>query len=356
MLIIVLSYQEFVLAQRLCPRFGVASSYSLTSWSSAIDFLRHVYRVTPASAFCYRFLRYEYYVTVTSSFFLQLDINYKLYPDYLAASNAPAPSGSSTTTTSSSSSSSSDTGGEAAAILSDINNLYIGAGVIHFVNAFQYYHSWLPSGFRWYSVVMIPEYLNMLGAGIYMYTATLYPECGEYESEVTLRVHKLETAAAVIEVFAALGWFTTWYLTFPRKAGRGWTLDDPDLWGNVLIIAPSIVYLVYNVNILQDPTQYGTDLLYEKGDLIYAIGAFLYLACALRDDGWLFFMPEAGRLPGGWGAKPPIPPPMDSDSFESDVSHGSLLEYTCGSCFGCACDCCTPAEEILLTPSSSLLR
>lgn len=57
---------------------------------------------------------------------------------------------------------------EADAILARINRLYVTSGFIHAFNALQYYWAWLPSGFRWHHRVMVPEYLNMIGAGMYM--------------------------------------------------------------------------------------------------------------------------------------------------------------------------------------------
>lgn len=152
---------------------------------------------------------------------------------------------------------------------SQINHLYIAFAVVHLVNAVQYYWSWLPYGFRWNSVVMIPEYLNMAGALIYLVTATDYYRCVDYTSDVTMRVHHLEAAAASIELVAAFGWAVVWWLTFPRASGRGWTLNDPDFWANIFIVAPSLCYLAYNVQILQDPTQYGANFLYVTGVRAY---------------------------------------------------------------------------------------
>ena len=69
----------------------------------------------------------------------------------------------------------------------------------------------------------------------------------DYTDPMTLYVHDLELAASLIEVIASLGWAYTWWLTYPRGPGRGWTLDDPDLWGILMIVIPSWTYLAYNV-------------------------------------------------------------------------------------------------------------
>ncbi len=72
--------------------------------------------------------------------------------------------------------------------------------------------------------------------------------------------------ASFTELVAALGWAYTWWLTYTRANGRGWTFDDPDLWGIIFIVVPSGVYLAYNVQILRDPTQYGENYLYVTGE------------------------------------------------------------------------------------------
>lgn len=107
--------------------------------------------------------------------------------------------------------------------------------------------------------------------------AFLYPQCDQLFSGVTEYVHHMETAAAGVEVVAAFGWAYTWWLTYPRTPGRGWTLDDPDVWGLIFIVVPSIVYMVYNIAIIRNPDEYGSNMLYQTGDVLYAIGAFAYL-------------------------------------------------------------------------------
>ena len=34
--------------------------------------------------------------------------------------------------------------------------------------------------------------------------------------------------AAIVEIVAAFGWAITWWGTYPRKPGHGFTLDNPD--------------------------------------------------------------------------------------------------------------------------------
>ena len=65
-----------------------------------------------------------------------------------------------------------------------------------------------------------------------MKTAYEYESVGGNFDAETLQVHYYETAASAIELVAALGWTATWWMTYPRGVvGRGWTLDDFDLWG-----------------------------------------------------------------------------------------------------------------------------
>ena len=46
------------------------------------------------------------------------------------------------------------------------------------------------------------------------------------------------------------------------------------------------MYLVYNLQLIINPDGYGTNLLYEKADLLYFIGALMYVLAAARDDGF----------------------------------------------------------------------
>lgn len=155
----------------------------------------------------------------------------------------------------------------APALLATVNNIYLISALIHLFNAMQFTHAWFSSGFRLWHVILLPDWLNIIGASIYLYTATLYPQtCAPYNvgsclDPLTMQVHYFETAAAYIELAASIGWFLSWWLTFPRIAGRGWTLDDPDLWALVFTFVPSIFYCMYNGQILANPSLYGSNFL-----------------------------------------------------------------------------------------------
>ena len=189
--------------------------------------------------------------------------------------------------------------------LRGINALYVAAGVIHLINALQYIYAWMPLGYGFLHPVMIPEYLNVLGAALYLWSASLYnTTITDYTydaaTKVTtygpsvLRVHEIETASSLIEVFAAIGWCLVWAFTYIPGPGRGYTLDDPDMSGNLLILVPSIIYFVYNVQNLRDPSSYNDNTLYETGDTWYFVGAVFFFCSALRDDGWF---PSFGLWP-----------------------------------------------------------
>jgi hypothetical protein len=87
----------------------------------------------------------------------------------------------------------------------------------------------------------------------------------------------------------------SWYRTYTRTIGRGYTLDDPDTVAYILTTLSSFIYITYNIQVLMDPYQYGSNTIYFYGDIIYFIGAFFYLWANLRDDGWLWWLPVAGQ-------------------------------------------------------------
>jgi len=87
----------------------------------------------------------------------------------------------------------------------------------------------------------------------------------------------------------------SWYRTYTRAIGRGFTLDDADTIAYLLTTFSSFIYITYNIQILTHPEEYGANVLYYKGDIIYFVGAVFYLWANLRDDGWLWWMPVAGQ-------------------------------------------------------------
>ena len=93
----------------------------------------------------------------------------------------------------------------------------------------------------------------------------------------------------------------SWYMTYTRTLGRGFTLDDPDVIGFSATTISSFVYMVYNIQINIDPTQYGSNTLYTYGDIVYFVGACYYIFASMRDDHWFWFLPLSGQygVPAG---------------------------------------------------------
>jgi hypothetical protein len=53
---------------------------------------------------------------------------------------------------------------------------------------------------------MIPDYLNHIEAGLYIWSATWYPKEDILGGYYTLKVHKIEMTAATVELVASFGW------------------------------------------------------------------------------------------------------------------------------------------------------
>ncbi|CAF1307389.1 unnamed protein product [Rotaria sordida] len=174
-----------------------------------------------------------------------------------------------------------------------INRLYLGFAVVHLISAFLYWWAW--AGRSWLDVIMIPEYLNHIEAGLYLWSAIWYSREDTLGGYYTLSVHKIELAAAIVELFASFGWIMSWYMTYIRTLGRGFTLDDPDVIAYSCTTISSIVYLVYNIQINVKPELYGTYYLFTYGDIVYFVGACYYIFASLRDDHWFWFLPLAGQ-------------------------------------------------------------
>ncbi|CAF0902079.1 unnamed protein product [Rotaria sp. Silwood1] len=174
-----------------------------------------------------------------------------------------------------------------------VNHLFIGMACIHILSAFLYWWAWHDR--TWRDVIMIPEYLNHLEAGLYLWSALWYSREDTLGGYYTLAVHKIELAAALVEILASFGWIMSWYMTYIRTLGRGFSLDDPDTISYLSTSISSIIYVIYNIQINIYPEQYGTNFLYTYGDIVYFVGACYYIIAALRDDHWFWFLPFAGQ-------------------------------------------------------------
>ncbi|CAF1405409.1 unnamed protein product [Adineta steineri] len=174
-----------------------------------------------------------------------------------------------------------------------VNRFYIGLAAVHILSAFLYWWSW--AGRSWLDIIMIPEYLNHVEAGLYLWSAIWYSREDTLGGYYTLAIHKIEMTAATVELIASFGWIMSWYMTYVRTLGRGFTLDDPDTVAWLATTISSIIYMIYNIQINVQPEQYGTNLLYTYGDIVYFVGACYYIFATLRDENWFWFLPLSGQ-------------------------------------------------------------
>lgn len=103
------------------------------------------------------------------------------------------------------------------------NALYFQFAVVHCFNACMYAYAWNDKS--WTSFYMYPEYLNIIGSGLYLWSSTMYNEWYEsddyyadYSTDFAL-CRKAELAAAIVEWFAAIGWNYVWYAQFEIDRG-----------------------------------------------------------------------------------------------------------------------------------------
>jgi len=130
-----------------------------------------------------------------------------------------------------------------------------------------------------------------------------------------MAIHKIELTASCTELCAAIGWYykyqietykslkfdylifrmISWYLTYTRTLGRGFTFDDPDTMAYIMTTTNTLIYFVYNIKINIHPEEYGTNQIYAYADILGFIGSVYYVFGTLRDDNWFWFLPLAGQ-------------------------------------------------------------
>ncbi|CAF3907702.1 unnamed protein product [Rotaria sordida] len=174
-----------------------------------------------------------------------------------------------------------------------VNRLYIGLAAVNILVAFLYIIAW--RGRSWFDVVLIPEYLNHIQAGLYLWSSLWYSKQTTLGGYYTMAVHRIELAASCTEICAAIGWMLSWYMTYTRTIGRGFTFDDPDTMGYLTTTSNTLMYLVYNIQLNIYPEQYGTNQIYVYADVLGFIGSVYYILGTLRDENWLWFLPLAGQ-------------------------------------------------------------
>ncbi|CAF1216522.1 unnamed protein product [Adineta ricciae] len=174
-----------------------------------------------------------------------------------------------------------------------INRIYFVLAIVNIIMAILLCWAWRERSV--FDIVMIPEYLNIIQAILYLWSAMWYPKQDTLGGYFTMAVHKIELVASVIGLFAAIGWIVSWFLTYTRIFGRGYTLDDPDMIATVAMIANAIIYLVYNIQLMISPEYYESNMLYKTGDICDFIEACFCVFACLRDDDWFWFLPIAGQ-------------------------------------------------------------
>jgi hypothetical protein len=86
----------------------------------------------------------------------------------------------------------------------NISQYYIILSILHLISASLYLWAWRDRS--WFDIIMIPEYLNHIEAGLYLWSAFWYSKQDTPDGYYTLAVRKIEMTAAIIELFAAFGW------------------------------------------------------------------------------------------------------------------------------------------------------
>ncbi|UJR32329.1 hypothetical protein I4U23_019793 [Adineta vaga] len=173
------------------------------------------------------------------------------------------------------------------------NRIYIGLAAVNILVAFLYIIAW--RGRSWFDVVLIPEYLNHIQAGLYLWSSIWYSKQDTLGGFYTIAIHRIELTASCVELCAAIGWMVSWYMTYTRTLGRGFTLDDPDTMGYLTTTSNTLIYLVYNIQINIYPETYGSNQIFTYADILGFIGSIYYIFGTLRDENWFWFLPLAGQ-------------------------------------------------------------
>jgi hypothetical protein len=184
------------------------------------------------------------------------------------------------------------------------NTVYVLFGVIHVIDAFLFLFSWEDK--RFIDVETWPEYLNIAGSFLYLWSSTTYDNLYEIASDggVSLsadffKCRQIELVASILEVLATIGWIYVWHKglverfgsDFKTIPGRGYTVYDPDFHASWTLIGGAVLYLIYNIDLSRDPRRYDTSNVYELADIFYFVNAIAYMLSTLRDLGWFWMFP-----------------------------------------------------------------
>jgi hypothetical protein len=64
---------------------------------------------------------------------------------------------------------------------------------------------------------MIPEYLNHIEAGLYIWSTSWYPRLDTLGGYYTMTIHKIETTAGLIDLLATFGWCVSNHMMFDSR-------------------------------------------------------------------------------------------------------------------------------------------
>jgi hypothetical protein len=95
--------------------------------------------------------------------------------------------------------------------------------------------------------------------------------------------------------YFCLSRMVSWYMTYTRTLGRGFTFDDPDTIAYLTTTTNTFIYLIYNIQMNVYPEQYGTNQIFIYADILGFIGSIYYIFGTLRDENWFWFLPLAGQ-------------------------------------------------------------
>ena len=184
------------------------------------------------------------------------------------------------------------------------NTVYVLFGVIHVIDAFLFLFSWEDK--RFFDLETWPEYLNIAGSFLYLWSSTTYDNLYEIASDggVSLsadffKCRQIELVASILEVLATIGWIYVWHKglverfgsDFKTIPGRGYTVYDPDFHACWTLIGGAVLYLIYNIDLSRDPRRYDTSNVYKLADVFYFVNAIAYMISTLRDLGWFWMFP-----------------------------------------------------------------
>lgn len=204
---------------------------------------------------------------------------------------------------------------------------YFALAMLHVINALQFLYAWLPLGYHVLAPLTAADHLNVISGLLYVSSAGLYYGGASYHRHVEV----LEAAAAVLEVAASVGWIAVWAVqrqpselqqpaavpvgarhdsgspaapavSLPKPRGATCRLImDPDFWALSLTLIPSLLYAVYNISVLAQPSlppRFAavacSNGLFQAADIGFAAGAVMYMMSALRDDGWAVWLSQRG--------------------------------------------------------------